>query len=410
MGRGDPCGGALGGAVPGGVAGTTLFLGPKPTARTAAEVVVSVKGCRLPESAYRNLVEDVVVEETCGLMMSMAMVTLVNPEYAFTDDAVWEEGAEMTVETGFPTTGLVRRHGKFFLMSPRIAFRGQPRITLVGFGEEVKLGLTERRRAFRKKSDADIAREVAGEHGFGTDVEETRPVHDQVLQANENDYKFLASRAQLHGFMLFAQDGVLHFHRPRPEESGVRLLFTKGQESSLSTFSAETKTFLRGAEYRVTAVDPLKLEIVDEKSRDDLDAVTRSLIQDVRGPRKWTDLVSGIGEGRPARFLVNQGHEQAVGAIAEQVQGVAESDRWVVRGKGSTFGLEEMRANQIIELIGLGKHGGRYYLTKVTHRIRGGAYNVEFEVARSFTGGSARGGCLPQATQPRRAGTVSLGA
>lgn len=406
MARGNPC--APGRTSPGGTVGTTIFVDEKPTARTSAQVVLSVKGCKFPEAIYQALLEEITIEETTGLMMSMMVVKLANPHPAITDDAVWEEGAEMSVETGFPLTGLTKRHGKFYLMQPRASFGPKSTIVLVGFGEEVKLGLTEKRRAFRKKADSDIVKEIAGEHGFDSDVEDTQPVHDQVLQANENDYKFLARRALLHGFQIFLQDGVLHFHKPRFEDSGVALAFEAGQQSSLSAFDVETRTFLRGAEWKVTQVDPLKLDIVDEVSKDDVDPVTKDMIAGVRGPRKWPELVSGVGGIRPMRFGVNIGHLQALGPLKEQVQALAESQRYVVAGRGSTFGLDQLRTNQAIEVMGMGKHSGKYFLTKVIHRIVGGSYSVDFEVVRSFTGGSSGSGCTPKVVESKRAGVVDL--
>lgn len=384
-----------------------MLIGPKPTARKVAQVTVQLKGCKLAPGAYETLIDQVTIEETAGLMMSMATVRVLNPAFRVTDDDVWEEGAEMVIETGFPTTGTVRRHGKFFLTMPRFTFGAQSSVLLIGFGEEIKLGRTEKRRAFKKKSDGQIAREIAQENGFKADVEETKPVHDLVLQANENDYKFLSRRALLHGFVIFLQDGTLHFHAPRPEESGVTLNYNEGQASSLSAFSVESKTFMRGAEWEVTAVDPLRLEVVEEKSKDEDDDVTQAMLPSVKFPRKWDQIVKG-DDDRPMRFMVNMGHEQERGALKEQVQGISEASRWVVSGRGTTFGLEQLRPNQLIDLVGLGRHSGKYYMTKVIHRIVGGTYAVEFDVTRSFTGGTQGNRCAVRPTVLKRAGVANF--
>lgn len=405
MGRGNLCGAT--GAIPRGLADVSVLVQTNPTARTAAAVVVQVKGCRFAAGKYLNLIEEVVVEETCGQLMPMATVRLANPELAITNDDVWEEGAEVSIETGFPTTGMVGR-GKFILSSPRFLFKGKPEILLVCFGEEMRLGQTEKRRAFKKKRDSEIAQEIASEHGFEAEIESTPLVHEQVIQANESDYKFLCRRALLHGFMVFVRDGVLHFHKPRPEETSTRLVYREGQDSTLSSFDVRSKTFLRGAEWKVTAVDPLKLEVIDEHSNDDLDEATKKLIADTRNPRKWSEIVETEAGGRPMRFAVNHGHEQQLGQLKEQVQAYDEASRWVVQGKGTVFGLEQLKPNQVIELLGLGRHSGRYYLTKVTHRIRGGVYGIDFDVVRSFTGGTEGNRCQEQAVEPVRAGVVDL--
>lgn len=340
--------------------------------------------------------------------MSMATIKLGNPARDIFDDEPWEEGAEVTIETGYDQIGLTRRHGKFYLSQPSAHFGENEGLTLVAFGEEIKLGRTEKRRVFQKKTDSQIAKEIAGEYGFGTDVEETSLSHEQVIQANETDYQFLHRRAQLYGYQMFLQDGKFHFHKPRPDDSQVRII-SGSDNSNLLFVAIQSKPFLRGAEFQVTQVDPLKLELIDEKSKDDEDPVTSALKNKVRSPRLWNSIAAGdVGE-RPIRFMVNQGHEQQLSPLKDQAQSMSEASRWLVGGRGRTVGLDTLRPNQLVDLVGIGKkYSGKYYLTKVIHRLRGGVYDVEFEVARSFLGGSKGNMCSSSPSESKRAGVATL--
>jgi phage protein D len=54
-----------------------------------------------------------------------------------------------------------------------------------------------------------------------------------------------------------------------------------------------------------------------------------------------------------------------------------------VVGSGSTIGIPELRVGRVIDLRGLGRFSGPYYVTQATHSISGGGYQTSFRVGRN---------------------------
>jgi phage protein D len=70
--------------------------------------------------------------------------------------------------------------------------------------------------AYKNKTDADIARELAGRCALpvGT-VDPTSPAHDHVSQVNLTDWEFIKARAREIGFEAGVSDGKFFFRRPK---------------------------------------------------------------------------------------------------------------------------------------------------------------------------------------------------
>ena len=56
----------------------------------------------------------------------------------------------------------------------------------------------------------------------------------------------------------------------------------------------------------------------------------------------------------------------------------------LVTGSGSTIGIPDLRAGQVVELLGVGdRFDGEYYLTQTTHTIGSQGYRMNFSVRRN---------------------------
>jgi len=332
-----------------------------------------------------GLVSSLVVEETSGFDLPVCRITLANVDRGLNSTILAKEQTTFSARFGWSNPGL-QSHGTFVVQRPRWRFDGGSgaEVDIVAYGEQVRLAATERREVYRKMRDSDIARVIASRHGFEIDADRTDPVHDQVIQANESDYKFLARRARLHGLLVMVEDGVLRFHAPRVCESGIRLTCQNpdGGVESFLNFQVQSRTFQRGLRLHISQIDPVtkeEFEVVSGEAPTDLQRGTRF--------GNWRDLVSIPGIGQPERFLVGEGHEQRREQLRTQVDRMAEASRFVISGSGTAIGLETLRPQQIITLDNLGRSSGRYVVTRVTHRISGEAtedgYSTRFEVLRS---------------------------
>lgn len=279
-------------------------------------------------------------------------------------------------------------------------------VEVVGYGEAIKLGATERREVYRKMSDADVVRVIAARNGMIADVGTTSPVYDQILQANESDWKFLARRAKLYGFMLYVEDGVLHFHQVRPRESGI-FVTANLVDGNLQEFNVSSRTFMRGLSLTMTQMDPVtkdEMMIVSNESPDP--------VQSRLDFKNWVELVNIAGIGQPKRYVVGEGHRQSIPELTTMVNEMAKSTRYVISGTGVLHGIETLRANDLITVQGAGRSSGKYYVTRAVHELSagdeglGGAYRVMFEVVRAGAGPLKADG--ETTVQPKSAGTVTV--
>ena len=353
-----------------------------------------------------NIVSDIYVEETLGYELPLARIRLINQNKAISSIMLAKEQSKFQVMFGYDNPGVIS-HGSYIVQRPKFKFLkggGDLAVEVIGYGEMVKMAATERRVVYQKQRDSDIARTIASRNGFTPNVEETEHVHDQVLQANESDYKFLARRAMLYGFLLYVEDGVMHFHRPRPRNSGITLTYLEGFDSDLQSFSVQSRTFMRGLQLQMTQIDPLTKEEFSVNSAETPDAV-----QNVTDYQNWKELVSISGVGQPTRYITNEGHEQFRALLKNQIVRMSQASRYVVSGVGESFGLETLRPNDLLTINGIGRSSGRYYVTKTIHSMSGKtAYKTTFEVVRSGAGQLAAYNTDPTPVTLRQESTVRL--
>jgi phage protein D len=334
-----------------------------------------------------GLIKSIYVEETVGFELSVAKIVIGNIGTRLSSTILAKEQSSFRVLLGWRGIGL-EDHGVYIVQRPKFRYstEGNTDIEIVGYGEAVKLGATQRRAVYKKMRDSDIAEMIATRNGFEADVDRTELVHDQVIQANESDYKFLAKRAKLYGYLFGVEDGVMRFQRPRPCDSGIRLNLGEdgASQNSIVDLSVRSRTFMRGARLTFSQIDPITKEKFEISSSEASDPVQRET-----GSENWQELVSIDGVGQPERFITNEGHEQRRSLWRDQISRMAEAQRYVIAGTGSGLGNHELRPGQLVSLTGVGRSNGQYYVTRVMHNITmssGGGYRTRFEVVRAGAG------------------------
>jgi phage protein D len=360
-----------------------------------------------------GIIKSIYLEETCGFELPVCKLVIGNIRKGLSSTILAKEQSSFRVQIGWRNPGL-QDHGVYIVQRPKFRFASGTRdtdIEIVAYGEAVKLGATERRQVYKKMRDSDIAEMIAARNGFEADVDRTSLVHDQVIQANESDYKFLAKRAKLHGFLLSVENGVMRFQRPRPCDSGIRLTCLEPNSiNNFIDFSVRSRTFMRAARLNISQIDPVTKEEFTVDDTDAVDPLQRGL-----GLTNWEDLVSIDGVGRPQRFITNEGHEQRRSLWLDQISRMAESQRYVISGMGSALGMETLRPKDLITMAGVGRSDGKYFVTRTMHSISAGGnggYRTRFEVVRAGAGElnneAGVGGLVPQEVELESEGTVAL--
>lgn len=322
-------------------------------------------------------------------------LTLANPyptmRWTHTKDAdLFIEGSQIEIEIGYVDNLCSMLAGEITSISPSFPESGAPTVRIDGRSHMHRLRNGQKRRTFQNVTDKEIVEKIAQEVGLTAQVEATSPKHTDVIQDNQTDLAFLRERAGLIDFEVLVE--------------GKYLIFRKVRERQPKTYTlvwGRTKATLDLAQRIV----PLQRF---DPSRDVRNQVTAVVVRGYN-PKTKKEIVARAGIGDEESTM---GGKQTGGQLVQQsfggqreevcvtcpVASQEEADRQAratynqrarqfVTGRGVTVGLPDLRAGQVVEILGLGdRFSGAYYVTQTTHTIGGGGYRTTFSVQRSASG------------------------
>ena len=433
-GRSAPCNSSLiraGGAVPTspsvfvsrpGMALDGLITQRYTTDRSNAQFILEVDGKKLDYS-YHPYIESVTVYESCEHTISKIKIEVVNHENRFGDDSVWDRHRKINLHFGYSGTALFPRGNTFYSMGPNISYGtgGTYRITIVGYGEEFILGRTEQRRTWINKTDSEIAREIALSYEWDYDIDPTPLLYEHVAQVNESDWKFLDRRARYYGYQVYVDHWIgkkhsttpiLHFHSPRYSNSGLQLTNMSKQDSQLTGFNAWETPLQFGETVVASQVDPLARIVFTVNSQEKKDAVTTKTEEAyTNGPVVTSQTIASLDGKQPMLHMFEEGHRQTSERLQAEAEGFSQSTRWLVNGSGSTMAVEYLHVRDTIELIGVGRDSGEYYIKELTTRIKPKGNTVsEFQLSRTWRGGTKGSRVTNEPLVLTKANQVTVGA
>jgi uncharacterized protein len=354
---------------------------------------------------YQNYVEGITVRESCDFSISTIKITFYNERCKFTDESLWDRGKIIEMRLGYPGTSLVKRGGKFISQGPSIEHvGGKKKIVLIGYSEEMRLGKTEQRVIWQNRRDHEIAQEIAKKNKFGYQGTPTDPFYDHVAQVNESDYKFLDRRARYYGYQVYVEDGILHFHPPTYKKSGIVLRYHESDNNrgNLYDFKAWEYPYQHGKIVTAAQIDPLSKEVFTVTSTEDEDEVTKSTKGSFQGSTVPSAAIASLAEAQPQMFMFEEGHRQSNKTLLKEVNEFSKYTRWLVLGEGSCIARETMKVRTCVELMGLGRDSGEYYINDLTTKIYGGIATSVFKVIRTWRGASSGSRGASQAVNLRQ--------
>ena len=343
---------------------------------------VTIENKDLEFELLDDFVTDIFVDQnTDGLSVAKLVLHNLDTNY-LVNERLFSMHNKIKIWLGYLDTGQ-EYQGEFRIQRPTYQFaeRAQ-KIELYCVSLEYDLMHTERRQAYFKKTDSDIARDIAKRNNLKFDIESTSTLYAQVIQANQSDIKFLESRARLYGYDVFIKNGVLHFHSPRYDHSGISVYYDNGDNSLITEMDIRVDSWYSGVNWQVTKFDPKTKELYGRQSSNEKgNALQRDLLKrnnnDIQ-PHEY----SSVNTEQPVRYLVGEGHNQTLAEADKQVQSFSEASRYGVRSCGVLdLGLEVLKPRTIITVLGVGRFSGDYYITRVFHKYSQG-YKVNFELAR----------------------------
>jgi hypothetical protein len=359
--------------------------------RSQVQFIIEIAGKAIGNN-LQKYVEDVIVEETSDYSISSIKIIFNNDQFRFGNDDAWERGKTVNAWHGYKMTGLAKRGNEFISQGVKNIYPnagGTPKIILTAFGEEMRMTVSEERKTWTNVRDSEIAEQIAKKYGWGIDADITDPVHPHVAQVNESDWKFLDRRARYYGYQVYLENKILHYHSPRYINSGISLVYNVGQNSQLNGFSAWETPLQHGKTVVASQIDPLAKEIFTVTSSTVEDAVTKETKASFKGGAIVTSrqMSSAFGP-TPTLHMLEENHVQTNRSLSGEIQGFSQYTQWLVCGSGSVVALENLKIRTCINLLGLGKDSGEYYIRKLMTTVKEGVSTSTFDVARTWRGSS----------------------
>ncbi|MEQ8279523.1 MAG: hypothetical protein RMA76_18965 [Deltaproteobacteria bacterium] len=302
-----------------------------------------------------------------------------SPTYKYSDggDPI-DLGKQFELEMGYADAPKMQRmlQGEVIAFDPQFPPTGSSTLVVRGLDLLHRLRNQPKTKSWEKKTDAEIAGEIARENGFGALIDSTKERHDVVPQDNKDDISFLLERAKRLDFEVFLRDGDLHFVHTREGNSPV---LTLEYGKSLMSFAPSLTLARQVSKVTVRCWHPIEGRLIEKSA-------TRAKLNDLKqkGKNAGEVLESAFGKGKEEVIL-----KEAV-LSDEEAQTLAESvlrrnAHSFVTGSGQTVGIPSLRAGVNIELKGLGKRfDGAYYVTESTHRIDQSGYQTTFSVRKAY--------------------------
>lgn len=319
-----------------------------------SHLFLKIEGALASREVQSDLVE-VVVDHSLHLP-SMFTLRLFSHDMKWLEDATFQEGKKVEIFFGErPPAKLLS--GKIAGLEPDLD-TSNPSLVVRGYDLSHKLYRGRHRRSFTQVTASDLARRLAGEAGLspGT-IDSTSDVHEYVFQNNETNAEFLLKWARRYGFELYVEETSLHFRKPSPNGSPVRLAWGE----NLRSFRPRLSTAEQVNEVEVRGWDPKqKREVTGRASRG-------------QGAPE-------IGIAQPGASIAQQAWGEAKVAIVDEfVRSPAEAEALAqatldelasvfVEAEGTCDANADIVPGRQVQIEGVGnRFNGKYYVTQVTH-------------------------------------------
>jgi uncharacterized protein len=248
-----------------------------------------------------------------------------------------------------------------------------PRFIVRGYDRRHRLLRGTKTRTFVKKTDSDIAKQIAREAGLKVGpVTETKIKHEFLAQANQTDFAFLQARARQLHYALLMRNGALYYQPVGYKNSAT---LTLSMDEGLSEFRAQLSTAGQVSQAKAQGWDIKKKEVIS----------TSAAKPAPMGSKSGPDLANKAF-GQASTIITNI--PTSVQAYAQQVAdaSLAASALGLVRGEGQCEGNPKINAGEVIEIKGVGnRFSGKYYMTTVTHSLGPDGYVTQFTGWRNAT-------------------------
>ena len=308
-------------------------------------------------------------------------IIVSDPELKWQGKPTFTDCKEVKIELG--PTGKLKKvfDGEVTAWRTELERSGPTVLVLRGLDRSHRMMRAKKTKTYANASPIDCATQIAGQYGLTakTRAGSPRPVKTFRFQANQSDYEFLRSMADLEGFMFWIEGTELHFERPQ----------IPSNDDAEFSFGEDVKTFLPVANFRKPAV-AVEVGAWDVTGKAELTGTAQT------GDELWS--VPGVKPGANlAKFTSTKRELSLVEsrvATQEHADTVAKAAlTWrameFITAEVEVEGDPKVKPGALVNIKKVGPYSGHYLVTEANHFYDAAGYNCIFYVARDKWGNSA---------------------
>jgi phage protein D len=339
------------------------------------EFDITIDGQRLAEDV-RPFIVSIVVDDSIA-WPSMFAIQLVSSfdladVHAWIDASVLAVGNVVEIKLGYGNDLETLIIGEITGLEPEYVVDRLPSVTVRGYDRRHRLQRGRKTRTFVAQKDSDIATVVARGAGLKAQAEDSKVIHDYVMQTNQTDLEFLQERARRIQYEVVVTDKTLQFRPVQNDKSEVMTLIV-GEH--LLEFYPRLSMARQIGEVNVRGWNP------QEKKQ----ILSAAQVES-----------AGMG-GKKSGPQMNEAFGPMIDVMTMQpAMTQAEADQMakaalnrkamtLIEGEGSCLGRTDLRSGKVVKIADVGQRfSGKYYVTTAIHRYTAqGGYRTQFQVRRN---------------------------
>lgn len=379
--------------------------------RYAPEFEVRIEGLEMDPSTKNDIIDIKVnrdIDEMSGFDLTLNNWDDTNLRFKHSDSPSFQLGCRVSVRLGYADQLLTVATGTISTLSPKFTDGSSPTVSISGV--DGLLRLKDRKptenetKIYLNKQDWEIAQEIAQRNHLKIEVTKEGPVHDRVVQKNQDDASFLLERAKRLDFDCFllpdpaTGEDTLYFIKPTDGRDGrpirvYRLAYAPGLSTgptnqpvglipNLMEFTPTLTVSQQVSKVTVRGWDPrTKQPIAFTATAENLPA-GQNTADGQSGPQAAESAAQGRQEVMVDAPVTSdqEARELAISLLRERAYEF-------ITATGKVAGLPELRPGDNLEIYGLGRRfSGTYFVKRVEHTLNTSGFFTQFTGRRIHQG------------------------
>ncbi|NEW61369.1 phage late control D family protein [Sulfurovum sp. bin170] len=337
----------------------------------APEVEVLIDGELISKSHLYVTNLEVDLSSEMASLFSMTITKTISDTLEITEPWIFKMGASVKIRIGYLSEFVDVMDG--VISSVTYHYGDDKHLSIEVEGCDLLFLLMKKynQRSFSEMSDSEVASAVIANYGLESDIEDSGVIYNHIQQDHESDFSFLARLAKRCGFEFHSRGETICFKSPAVDRATDEVFTFGVTPLQISCRHDITHLF---ESVKTQGWDVLNREaIAEESTLDEVGSVESS----------WESASASLDRLglSDISYPLSENYENSESAKSEADAMMRRFAYTFVELKGSIIGVPTLAPSTVIELKGFCReHNGKYYLTRVIHRIGEEGFTTHFEM------------------------------